>query len=114
MPFYFPFLLFVSQSHYRLECAGSRAQRHSLSKMAQTPDLSFDSLGRQYPYRHRIPLLRIARQGILDDGHIGAAPGSTLSDFAKGLIVDAQEAYWACCLPGRGIDQCPLRTQARE
>jgi molybdopterin-containing oxidoreductase family membrane subunit len=40
---------------------------------AETVDLYFDSLGHQHPYRHRLPLLRPAGQGLLDDRHFGPA-----------------------------------------
>ena len=64
--------LFLNLDH-RLECAGSRTQRGALSILAKTAYLSFDSLGRQYPYRHRLSVLRAARTGILADRHSGTA-----------------------------------------
>jgi hypothetical protein len=59
----------VFKYRHRLECAGGRAQRGA----AETVDLYFDSLGHQHPYRHRLPLLRPAGQGLLDDRHFGPA-----------------------------------------
>ena len=46
--------------------------------------------------------------------HVGAAPAAALGDFAKGIVVDAQEADRSGCLPGRSFDQRALGAQARE
>ena len=48
------------------------------------------------------------------DGHVGAAAGAALGDFAKGVVVDAQEADRTGGLAGRGFHQAALWAQAGE
>ena len=49
-----------------------------------------------------------------DDGHVCAAAGTALGDFAKGVVIDAQETDRSCGLAGRGFDQGADRAQAGE
>ena len=48
------------------------------------------------------------------DGHVGAAPGAALGDFAKGMVIDPQKADRAGGLPGGGFDQGAGGAQAGE
>ena len=46
------------------------------ARLDQAADLPLDSLGRQHPHGHGVPLLRPARAALLDDGPAGPAlPG---------------------------------------
>ncbi len=63
----------VPEPDHRLERARGGAQRRALPELAQAAHLPFDPLGGQHPHRHRLPVLRPARPGLLADRHPGPA-----------------------------------------
>ena len=54
--------------------------------------------------------------GMVDtqNGHIGAAARTTLGDFAKSMVVDAQKTDGAGCDAGARQHVVATRTQARK